>query len=61
MWEASRRPGLPTPLDEDDLATAAHERLELNYAAAIEAAEPPGEPTFRDDVRATYVAGAGYR
>ncbi|KMO28545.1 hypothetical protein [Methylobacterium aquaticum] len=61
FWENGRRQGAPTPLDEDDIATALMERWELNYAAAIEAAEPAGEPTFRDDVRATLVAGAGYR
>ncbi len=61
IWEAEQRTGGPTPLDEDDLADAIFKRWELNYAAAIEAAEPAGETTFRDDVRATYVAGAGYR
>lgn len=60
IWQAVRRLGGPTPLDEDDIADALLKRWELNHAAAIEAAEPPGEPTFRDDVRATYRAGAGF-
>lgn len=60
IWEAEQRPGGPTPLDEDDLADAIFKRLELNYAAAIEADERPGELTFHDDARATYRAGAGY-
>lgn len=60
FWENGKRQGRPTPLDEDDLATALMERLELNYAAAIEAAEPPGEPAYADGVRADYRAGPGY-
>ncbi|WP_123834230.1 hypothetical protein [Methylobacterium currus] len=60
IWEAERRTGGPTPLDEDDLADAIIKRLELNCAAAIEASEPIGQPTFHDDVRATYRAAAGY-
>lgn len=60
FWENGKRQGQPTPLDEDDMASAIMERLELNYAAAIEAAEPPGAPTYADDVRATYRASAGY-
>jgi hypothetical protein len=60
FWETGRQQGQPTPLDEDDIATALIERWEMNYAAAIEAAEPTGEPTRHDDARATYRAGAGY-
>jgi hypothetical protein len=60
LWDAAGCHGLPTSNDEDDLGTALHLASEANWAAALDGAEPPGEPTFRDDVRATYRAGAGY-
>lgn len=60
-WEDAGRRGEPTPNDEDDLGSALHDVSEANWERVVRADEVPGEPTFRDDVRATLVAGAGYR
>ena len=60
LWDAAGCHGLPTSNDEDDLGTALHLASEANWSAALDGSEPPSAPTYADDVRATYRAGAGY-